>query len=236
MNCGASFKGVSLNDQLIQSPDLTNFLVGVLTRFREDPVAFMAIVEAMFHQFRVPPEQCDFLRFLWWPNGNLDAPLQEYRMVVHLFGAVSSPSIANFAIKKTASDVEEDYGPLVARTLQRNFYVADCDPDDSNPLTPAHLLTMKTSVVLPPPTLQRKDIYMRHRWRRVQYLANLFWSHWKKEYLVTLQERQKWNKPMRNLSISDVVLIKDDQAPRKVWLMGRVIEREPDKEGLLRSV
>ena len=80
----------------------------------------------MFHQVRVPPEQCDFLRFLWWPNGDLDAPLEEYRLVVYLFGAVSSPSIANFALKKTASDNEEEYGAIVANTLRKNFYVNDC--------------------------------------------------------------------------------------------------------------
>ena len=125
-DCSESFKGASLNDQLIQGPDLTNSLVGVLTRFREDPVAFMADVEAMFHQVRVPPDQCNFLRFLCWPNGDLNAPLKEYRMVVRLFGAVSSPSIANFAIKKTVCDSEEEFGPLVANTLQNNFYVDDC--------------------------------------------------------------------------------------------------------------
>ena len=125
-DCSASFNGVSLNDQLLQGPDLTNSLVGVLIRFREDPVAFLGDVEAMFHQVRVPPEQCDFLRFLWWPNGDLDAPLEEYRMVVHLFGAVSSPSIANFALKKTASDNEKEYGTIVANTLRKNFYVDDC--------------------------------------------------------------------------------------------------------------
>ena len=64
------------------------------------------------------------------------------------------------------------------------------DPDDLNPLTPNHLLTMKTSIVLPPPgNFQCSAVYMRCRWRRVQYLASLFWSRWKKEYLVTLQKR-----------------------------------------------
>ena len=75
-DCSAKFQGVSLNDCLLQGPDLTNSLVGVLTRFREDPVAFMADVESMFHQVIVPPEQYDYLRFLWWPGGNLDAELE----------------------------------------------------------------------------------------------------------------------------------------------------------------
>lgn len=125
-DCSAKFQGVSLNDCLLQGPDLTNSLVGVLTRFREDPVAFMADVESMFHQVIVPPELNDYLRFLWWPGGNLDAELEEYQMVVHLFGAVSSPSVANFALKQTASDNEEEYGTLIADTLRKNFYVDDC--------------------------------------------------------------------------------------------------------------
>ena len=110
----------------MQGPDLTNSLVGVLTRFREDPAAFMGDVEAMVHQVSVPPSQYDYLRFLWWPVGNLEGGLQEYRIVVHLFGAVSSPSVANFALKRTVTDNEEQYGALVAETLRKNFYVDDC--------------------------------------------------------------------------------------------------------------
>lgn len=49
-NCSAKFAGTSLNDQLLQGPDLTNSLVGVLTYFRQEPVAFMADIEAMVYQ------------------------------------------------------------------------------------------------------------------------------------------------------------------------------------------
>jgi hypothetical protein len=69
---------------------------------------------------------------------------------------------------------------------------------DLQPLSCINLLTMKSSIILPlPGNFQREDIYMCHRWRRVQYLANLFWTRWKKEYLVILQNRQKWTKPAR---------------------------------------
>ena len=51
----------------------------------------------MFHQVRVPVEDRDFLWFLWWPGGDLAKGLEEYRMTVHLFGTVSSPSCVNFA-------------------------------------------------------------------------------------------------------------------------------------------
>lgn len=119
----------------------------------------------------------------------------------------------------------------------RPLTFASSDPDDFNPLSPSNLLTMKTSVVLPPPgVFQRADVYMRRRWRRVQYLANLFWTRWKREYLLTLQQRSKWNSPKRNLAVGDVVLVKDDSSPRNTWPLGRVIKTEPDKNGFVRSV
>lgn len=40
--------------QLLQGPDFTNSLVGVLIRLCQNPVAFMADIEAMFHQVRIP--------------------------------------------------------------------------------------------------------------------------------------------------------------------------------------
>jgi hypothetical protein len=96
---------------------------------------------------------------------------------------------------------------------------------------------MKSTIILPPPgNFQREDIYMRRRWRRVQYLANLFWSRWRKEYLVTLQNRQKWINQRRNIAIGDIVIIKEENQPRGSWSMGRVIVTEPDKEGFIRSV
>ena len=53
---------------------------------------------------------------------------------------------------------------------------------------------------------------------------------------MNLQERRKWNRPVQNLTVGDVVLVKDEHSPRNAWSMGRVIMTEPDKEGLVRSV
>ena len=55
-DCAAKFKGTSLNDQLLQGPDLTNGLLGVIIRFRQEPVAMVANVEGMFHQVWVAPD------------------------------------------------------------------------------------------------------------------------------------------------------------------------------------
>ena len=70
-DCSAKYKGVSLNDNLLNGPDMVKRLIGVLTRFRQEQVAIMADVEAMFHQVMVADEDCNYLRFLWWDGGDL---------------------------------------------------------------------------------------------------------------------------------------------------------------------
>jgi hypothetical protein len=105
------------------------------------------------------------------------------------------------------------------------------------PLTPNHLLTSKTNVVLPPPgVFQGADLYSRKRWRRVQHLANEFWDRWRKEFLKLLQTRQKWLRPKRNLKVGDVVILQNDELPRNRWQLARVQDVYPDKDGLVRKV
>ena len=124
-DCSFQYKGESLNKYLLQGPDLTNKLIGVLIRFRQESVAFTTDIEAMFHQVKVTKEYRDFLRFLWWPDGETSQDVQTYRMTVHLFGATSSPGCSNFALKQTADDNEREIGKKPAEFLRRNFYVDD---------------------------------------------------------------------------------------------------------------
>ena len=124
-DCSAQYKGESLNSHLLQGPDLTNQLLGVLCRFRQNPVAFMCDVESMFHQFKVLTTHRDFLRFVWWENGDTTKPPSEFRMTVHLFGAGSSPGCANYGLKQIANDHEEEFGIKAANFVRDDFYVDD---------------------------------------------------------------------------------------------------------------
>ena len=124
-DAAANYKGVSLNTQLVQGPDLTNNLLGVLLRFRERKTAIVADIEAMFHQVRVAPEDADALRFLWWEDGNVDTPPATYKMLRHIFGATDSPCCANFALQKTADDNRTAFPLETAETVKRDFYVDD---------------------------------------------------------------------------------------------------------------
>ena len=110
------------------------------------------------------------------------------------------------------------------------------EPNHLEPLSPNHILTTKSTVILPPPgKFKNSDMYMRRRWRRVQYLANLFWSRWKKEYLAVMQERHKWQHPQRSLVEGDVVIIREENARRNAWSLALVVRVEPDSQGLVRS-
>ena len=110
-------------------------------------------------------------------------------------------------------------------------------PQMPEPLTPSHLLTMKSKVILPPPgEFQRADLYSRKRWRRVQFLVNEFWMRWRKDYLQSLQPRQKWVATRRNLHVGDIVIMKDDNLPRNRWKLALVEETYPDDDGLVRKV
>ena len=87
-------QGVSLNDVILSGPDLNNTLLGVLLRFRKEPVAVTADVQQMFYCFVVRSDHRDYLRYLWYEDNELDQKVVEYRMKVHVFGNTPSPAIA----------------------------------------------------------------------------------------------------------------------------------------------
>lgn len=113
-----------MNDALLKEPDLINSLMGVLCCFRKESVAIICDIERMFHQFLVTPEHCSYLRFLWWEHGDLDQEPKEYQMMVHLFGAASSPGCANFGLKYLAQLYKTCY-TTAAPFVENNFYVDD---------------------------------------------------------------------------------------------------------------
>ncbi|XP_006818607.1 uncharacterized protein LOC102806053 [Saccoglossus kowalevskii] len=110
------------------------------------------------------------------------------------------------------------------------------DPNDLLALTPNHLLKLQTDQRMSPGVFNETDNYGQRRWKQVQYLANIFWRRWTREYLPMLQERQKWMKPQRNLKIGDIVLIVDGKQPRNSWPLAKVIEIMRDYKGLVRVV
>ena len=65
LDCAARFRGESLNDELLQGPDIVNSFVVVLMQFRKVRMAIVSDFEAMFHQVRVDPKDNNVLHFVW---------------------------------------------------------------------------------------------------------------------------------------------------------------------------
>lgn len=110
-DCAASYQGVSLNSELLQGLDLTNSLIGVPLRFRQEPIAMISDIKSMYHQVRIPEDDTNLQRFLWWPAGDLSQDIVEYRMTVHIFRVTSSPSCANYALRRTAEENRSKSSP-----------------------------------------------------------------------------------------------------------------------------
>ena len=125
-DCSARFQGMSLNDCIKQGPDLTNRLLGVLLKFRQEPIAINANIEGMFNQVKVPVDDRDVLRFLWWEDDDPAKPPKHYRMTTHLFGGVWSPSAAAYTLQCVAEDNQQDFTDYAIQTVKQNFYMDDC--------------------------------------------------------------------------------------------------------------
>lgn len=115
----AKFNNVSLNDVLLKGHDITNNLQGILLRFRSEEIAVIGDVEQVFHNFKVKINHRDYLRFLWHPENNLDLPLKEYRMTVHVFGNHPFTAVATHGIRRCVAHSDPD----VIDFVSNNFYV-----------------------------------------------------------------------------------------------------------------
>ena len=105
------------------------------------------------------------------------------------------------------------------------------DPRDELPLTPNHLLHLR-SVTLPASMVADRDAIGRKDWRRASFLAEQ-----RTEYLSLLQERpRRWTRKQANLKQGDVVLIVDSSVPRAVWPLGLIKEVKASEDLRVQSV
>lgn len=111
------------------------------------------------------------------------------------------------------------------------------DLSDPQPLTPGHFLIGRP-LLQPPLSQDTTDVpYNRlTAWGHQQQLINSFWSRWKDEYLLSMQRRMKWYSPSNNLEVGDIVLILDENTPPTAWLLGKIEEVLPGKDGFVRNV
>ena len=113
----------------------------------------------------------------------------------------------------------------------RPLTLVSSNPKDLEPLTPKHLLSLRSNPSKRVGSFGRKIIFSKRRWRQVQYISDIFWKRWLKEYLPALQERAKWMKPRRSLKRGDLVLIADENVHHGKWPLGKVDDVFRGKDG-----
>ena len=121
----AKCNGISLNDVLLNGPDLTNNLLGVLMRFWEEKVAVTGDIKQMFFNFEVNEKHRIFLKFLWFQDSNIEKPIIEYRMRVHVFGNAPSSAVATLGMRMSVFDHDPDSTQCdkICEFVKNSFYV-----------------------------------------------------------------------------------------------------------------
>ena len=66
------------------------------------------------------------------------------------------------------------------------------DPGDLSPLTPSHFLIGELGGPFAAEALDQEEVFNpKNRWQRVQQLIGKFWKRWRKEFLPSLNIRNK---------------------------------------------
>ena len=68
-----------------------------------------------------------------------------------------------------------------------------------------------------------------------QQLAHEFWCRWRREYLPTLTTRRKWTADAENLRPGELVLTAEENTPRGMWIMARVVKPITGTDGRVRA-
>ena len=129
-------KGVSLNSVLAKGPDsYLNNLLGLLLRWREEPVAVVGDIKKMFHSVHLQPLEQHCHRFLWRGMDSSREP-DVFVMTRVNMGDRPAPAICSEALYKTAELFREDC-PRAAELIKSSTYVddiIDSFPDKGNSL------------------------------------------------------------------------------------------------------
>ena len=121
-DAAVKFQGLSLNSHLLSDPDFLKNLVGIFMRSREEKVALLGDIEAMFNQVAVPEADQVAPRFLW--RQSPESAIEVYQFVRHILGAKCAPICSNYALFRSAEDNEMEF-PIAALAVKRNFYMDD---------------------------------------------------------------------------------------------------------------
>ena len=118
---------------------------------------------------------------------------------------------------------------------ERPIGKATVSVEDGSYLCPNDILLGRSSIKVPCGNFDL-TVNSRRRLYFVQRVIDCFWKKWTTFYFPSLLPRKKWHHEKRNVSVGDLVIIKDKQVPRGKWKVGLVSKATLDSDGKVRRV
>ncbi|CAK1602561.1 unnamed protein product [Parnassius mnemosyne] len=116
----------------------------------------------------------------------------------------------------------------------RPLTVLSSDPSDPAALTPAHFLHTVPLDFLPAPDIDDSIPHLLTRYELLDKLVQSFWMRWRREYLHSLQARQKWNSPSFPVKEGTVVVVIQDSITPLHWPLGIITQTFKGKDDVIR--
>jgi hypothetical protein len=139
------------------------------------------------------------------------------------------------SIRFTYEELTTVLSQVEACLNSRPLIPADSPDDDGiDVLTPGHFLIGQPLCALPDPSSSFRSTSLLRRWELSQNIVRHFWQRWSSEYLVTLNKFHKWHHPSRNLTVGDVVVLKEDSVIPTKWPLAKVVQVHTGRDGLVR--
>lgn len=108
------------------------------------------------------------------------------------------------------------------------------DPAEPSALTPAHFIHTAPLPFIPTEDVSETSPNLLTRHKLLDNLVQSYWKRYRDEYLLSLQQRQRWNTPSAPVKPGTVVILMKETAPPLHWPLGVVEEVYPGSDGVVR--
>ena len=165
--------------------------------------------------------------------------------VVSLFKAVAKRVIGSAKMNylEFSTVVVEAEGIINSRPITFDYSTHE----DAGPLSPSKLINGFDLTEIPPMKSSQRDTIPEvtgtstlQRYWFLESVKTSMWNRWSKEYLTALAERHFNNAKTKGVqavpSVGEVVLLKNEKAPRRKWRLARVLEaKKSPRDGKVRT-
>jgi len=161
------------------------------------------------------------------------------------FGGLWESAVKSFKshFYKTASETAmtfEEASTLVSQIEailnSRPLTAISSNPNDLNYLSPGHFLVGNTLTSYPEMDIMEVKVNRLSRWQMLERIRQHFWKRWTSEYLLTLQQRNKWSTSKGSqIKVGQLVICKEDGLPPLKWIVGRVQSVAPGADDIVRT-